>query len=228
MGFILSGSFTSVKGNVAGVLREEILKGTLNPGERIIEGKWAGKLGVAQASVREALNLLMQEGFVQKESGRSARVTSLSEEDVAQIYEMRSSLEGLAARLVTARRPDLTELDQALADMHSAVLCGNMKSWCERDLSFHLLLCEKSGNRFLLENVRRLIVPLFAFMAVRQQSIMGNPELWHSGYDEHKRILEVLRSGDSYLAQREVEGIIHQFTTGYSAHWVKAQERARK
>ena len=227
MGFPADSSLTSVKGNVAAILREEIISGRLNPGERIVEAKWAAKLNVAQASVREALNILAVEGFVQKKSGRSARVTSLSEEDVVQIYELRMSLEGLAARLVTVLQPDLRDLEQALADMHSAVQCGNMRTWCERDLSFHLLLCEKSGNDFLVEHVKRLIVPLFAFITLRQRVIMGNPERWRKNYEEHRRILEVVRSGDSYLAQREVEAIVYGFAKGYTADWVEEKDEGR-
>src|SRR5712692_5521759 len=119
MGFPADSSLTSVKGNVAAILREEIISGRLNPGERIVEGRWGAKLKVAQASVREALNILAAEGFVQKELNRSASVTVLSDEDVVQVYEVRTSLESLAARLVATRRPDLRELDQVIADMHS-------------------------------------------------------------------------------------------------------------
>ena len=114
-------SLTSVKGNVAGVLREEIITGRLSPGERIVEGKWATKLKVAQASVREALNILAAEGFVQKELNRSARVTVLSDDDVVQIHEVRTSLESLVARLVAIRQPDLSDLDQAIAASGFAV-----------------------------------------------------------------------------------------------------------
>ena len=93
----LSGDATLVKQNLAAALQREILNGRLLPGQRIVEGTWARKFGVAQASVREAINILVTEGFAEKRSGRSARVTQYSEEDVARLYEVRSALEGLAA-----------------------------------------------------------------------------------------------------------------------------------
>src|ERR1700741_3743780 len=92
-----------VKHNLADLLLEEIRNGTLPPGVRIVEGKWARKFGVAQGSIREAINILAQDGFVTKESGRSARVVSFSEQDVLQIFEVRGVLEGLAARLAAQR-----------------------------------------------------------------------------------------------------------------------------
>jgi DNA-binding GntR family transcriptional regulator len=206
------GSLTSVKGNVAAVLREEIIAGKLAPGERIVESKWANRLGVAQASVREALNILATEGFVQKELGRSARVTVLSEKDVFQIYEVRTLLQRLAARLVATQRPDLTELLQALADMRAALVCGNVRGYCDRTVAFHLLLCEKSGNRWLLEDVKRLIVPLFAFIVMRQHATVTDPAVWQKSLADHELILKAVQSGDPDLAEREVGEMIESFS----------------
>src|ERR1035438_9832846 len=102
-----------IKQTLAERLREEIIHGRLAPGQRIIEGGWARRFGVAQTSVREAINLLIAEGFVTKASGRSARVTCYSEGDIAQIYELRGALEGLAARLAAQSKVDLTPLDRS-------------------------------------------------------------------------------------------------------------------
>ena len=55
-----------IKNHLAEELRKEILIGSLRPDERIIEGKWATKFGVAQASIREAINILTHAGFVTK------------------------------------------------------------------------------------------------------------------------------------------------------------------
>jgi DNA-binding GntR family transcriptional regulator len=75
--------------------------------------------------VREAINLLIGEGFATKASGRSARVTCYSEDDLAQLYELRGALEGLAARLVVLRQPNLTPLETALQEMLIATKQGN-------------------------------------------------------------------------------------------------------
>ena len=209
MAFPVDASLTSVKVNVAGLLREEMITDRLKPGEPIVEGKWAAKLKVARASVREAINILAAEGFVQKGLARTARVTAFSLEDVVQIYDTRVALEGMAAGLVAARGPDLSDLDQTIADMYSAVQCGNIRNYCERDLSFHLLLCEKSGNRFLLEHLRRLIVPFFAFCVMRHKEAIGDPA---RGCGDHRAILKAVRSGDPELAQREMVAMMRHFS----------------
>jgi DNA-binding GntR family transcriptional regulator len=200
-----------VKDSLASLLREEIIAGRLAPGERIIEGKWASKLNVAQASIREALNILAAEGFVQRGRGRSARVIELSAEDVVQIYEMRSALETLAARLIMRKRPDLSDLDQAIADMRSAALCNNVRAFYERDIRFHLLLAEKAGNRFLEQELRRLIIPLFAFVVMRVHGAVDEPERWERSIAEHQQILGLLRGTDPEHSEREIARINQQF-----------------
>src|SRR5260370_37814390 len=114
-----------VKNNLAEELSKEILSGSLQPGMRIVEGKWAAKFGVAQGSIREAINILAQAGFVSKASGRSARVIHLSEGDVAHIYQLRGAIEGLAARLAAASQPNLKVLQAIMDAMRESATAGN-------------------------------------------------------------------------------------------------------
>src|SRR5579872_6396508 len=140
-----------VKDNLAAYFREEIISGRLAPGEKIVEVKWAKVLKISQTSVREALNILLAEGFIQKGSGRTAQVTHLSDEDVSHSYELRAVLEGYAARIVAQKKLGLAELEQTIADMRSAIDCNNIRAFYERDLQFHILLAEKTGNRMLVQ-----------------------------------------------------------------------------
>src|SRR6267142_5537449 len=87
-----------LKESLAAQLREAILSGKLAPGEKIIERRWAREFGAAQVSVREALNILIAEGFVTKGHGRSARVLRLTDSAIIHTYQVRGALEGLAAR----------------------------------------------------------------------------------------------------------------------------------
>lgn len=206
-----SANHSMVKENLASHLRDEILDGRLRPGESIVEGKWAAQLKVAQGSIREALNILAKEGFVQKGHGRSARVTKLSDEDVTQICQLRAALESLAARLVAEKKPDLRDLEQALADMRSAAECNNMRLFYERDLHFHMLLCEKSDNHFLAQAVRPIIVPLFAFVVMRVHNPRRRSEVWRKSVEKHRRMLVALKTGNPQVAERAVAQIIQRF-----------------
>ena len=127
-------------------MREAILAGRILPGEKIIEGRWARQFGVAQVSIREALNILTTEGFVTKGHGRSARVLKLGDPEIIQIYQLRGALEGLAARLVVEQKLPLDDLEAALAEMQDAVQQNDLRKVVDRVQQFHLCLLEKAGN----------------------------------------------------------------------------------
>ena len=202
-----------LKNTIASRMRQEIIAGILSPGEPIVEGKWAEKLGVAQASIRAALNILESEGFVNRGHGRSACVTKIETEDIPHNFQVRIALESLVARLVTAQQPDLSDLDQIVADMGAAVACRNLQAFYERDLRFHLTLCEKAANPVLTQMLRRLLVPLFAFVIIRTHEQMGGPERWTRSIAQHERILQVIRARNPEKAAASVAAIIGDFST---------------
>ena len=80
-------------------LYDAILRAELRPGERIVEGRLARQLWVAQGSLREALQELEHQGLVTKQGNRGTFVFKLAAEDVEDIYVVRQQLEPLAARL---------------------------------------------------------------------------------------------------------------------------------
>jgi DNA-binding GntR family transcriptional regulator len=200
-----------VKDNLAAYFREEIINGRLSPGEKIVEVKWSKHLKISQTSVREALNILSAEGFVQKGSGRTAQVTKLSKADVSHSYELRAVLEGYAARVVAQKKVPLGELEQTLSDMRSAIECNNLRAFYERDLQFHVLLAEKTGNRMLVQAVKRIILPLFAFVVIRVQGARTLEDQWVRSLEQHKRIIDALKTHDPVFAERLVTQTISTF-----------------
>ena len=190
------------KTSVANRLRTEIMNGSLCPGDRIVEGRWAAKLGVAQASVREAINCLTQEGFVSKQSGHSARIVHFTEQDVVQLYQLRGALEGLAARLAATKQADLTQLQHALDGMRKAAEADQREALLDWDLQFHLGLCEASGNPFLLEDARRILLPFFAFVRMRVTTTQQDASAWRKVLESHQRIIYLIREGEGEIAQQ--------------------------
>jgi DNA-binding GntR family transcriptional regulator len=202
-----------IKTQIAAELREEILRGALQPGEIISETQWGQRLGAAQASVREAINLLVAEGLVRKEPGRSARVTSLTGEDVAQAYQVREVLEGLAARLLASNNADISSLAEAIEAMRQAALQGDIRGALEADLAFHLRLCELPGNAFLAQQARQLLIPVFAFTTIRALALGSSPQAWADCVDDHHLILAGIRSGDPLFAEQSARHAISKFVS---------------
>ena len=208
-----------VKHDLADRLRTEIMNGSLPSGDRIVEGKWAQKFGVAQGSIREAINILALEGFINKEAGRSARVVHLTEVDVAQLYELRGPLEGLAARLAAKTRPDLSKLESAVAGMRRAASEGNCEALLQHDLQFHLRLCELSGNPFIVEQSRRLLVPFFAFVRMRVATSGQTTSPWDKDLEAHQRIIDLLCEGEDDVAELYVKKAMARFAKNAYDNW---------
>ncbi len=208
-----------VKHDLAGRLRTEIMNGSLATGVRIVEGKWAQKFGVAQGSIREAINILALEGFVSKESGRSARVVHLTEKDVAQLYELRGALEGLAARLAVQMRPDLSKIQSAVDSMRQASSEGNCEALLQYDLKFHLGLCELSGNPFIVEQSRRLLVPFFAFVRMRVAASGQTTSPWDKDLEAHQRIIDLVREAEGEVAEQYVKKAMARFAKTAYDNW---------
>src|ERR1700751_219410 len=208
-----------VKHDLAARLRAEIMDGSLPSGDRIVEAKWAQKFGVAQGSIREAINILALEGFINKEAGRSARVVHLTEVDVAQLYELRGALEGLAARLAAKTRPDLSKLESAVVGMRRAASEGNCEALLQHDLQFHLQVCELSGNSFIVEQSRRLLVPFFAFVRMRVAASGQTTSPWDKDLEAHQQIIDLLREAEGEVAELYVKKAMARFAKSAYDNW---------
>jgi DNA-binding GntR family transcriptional regulator len=210
-----------VKHTVADRLRQEIASGRLHPGIRIVEGHWANKFGVAQASVREAINLLAQDGFVTKAPGRSARVVSLSEQDVLGMYELRGAIEGLAGRLTTQHGGDISPLEDALAKMRKALENNCPEDMIDSDLSFHMVLCELSRNAYVVEHARKILLPLFAFARIRVLSSGQEAAVWGKDLEAHQRMIDLIKDGQPDITEQYIRHAMSRFGRGAYEDWEK-------
>ena len=222
----VSGSL--VKSTLANRLRDEISSGALPPGVRIIEGTWGRKLGVAQGSIREAINLLAQEGFVTKISGRSARVVSLNEQDVLQLYELRGAVEGLAARLAAARRADVANLQETVDAMRRASKKNRTADLVDADREFHLELCRISGNPHLVEHASRVLLPFFAFARIRIIASKQDTSAWDRDLEAHQRIVDLVREGEGEIAEQYIRRAMARFAETAYSNWERTPPRSKR
>ena len=210
-----------VKNTLPERLRTEIMTGSLQPGTRIVEAKWASEFGVAQVSIREAINILADAGFVTKASGRSARVIHLSEDDVAHMYQLRGVVEGLAARLAAATQPNLNVLQATLDVMREAAGEGNLDGLLDCDSLFHLELCELSRNPYVIEHARRILLPFFSFVRMRVASSRQSASIWGKDLEAHQRIIDLLSDGEGEVAELYVKKAMERFAKTAYDNWEK-------
>jgi len=215
-----------VKETLTAQLREAIVERRLRPGQRVVEAEWAREFAVSQASVREAINRLILDGFLVKTAGRSARVPLYTQEDVACIYEVRGALEGLAAKLAASKKADLTDMDAALARMEQALARNDVKDLVNSDLDFHLALAKAADNPVLADMLSRLLRPLFTFVLLRMVETPENIENWLPDIPRHRQMVAMIRETDSVLAGQFAEHCVSRFVV--SAWAPKSRPRRRK
>ena len=214
-----------VKKTLAEKLLAEIMNGNLSPGTRIIEGLWARHFGVAQGTIREAINILERDGFVAKESGRSARVINLTEKDVVQLYQLRSAIEGLAANLAAQTQPDFSNLQSIVDGMRRAARAKSATNLLDWDLKFHLELCNLSGNTHLVDYAERILIPFFAFVRLRIVREGRGVSVWGKDLESHQQIVDLLRAGDEEAAEQFVKKAMVEFAKTAYNNWIAHEKR---
>jgi DNA-binding GntR family transcriptional regulator len=131
--------YRTIQDLVFTTLRDEILSGELEPGERLNTSQLSERLGVSRTPIREALNRLTSIGLVENIPHRGAFVRKLSIEEIIEIYYIRAALEGIAARLA-ARNLKQEEIQQLLHlcdGMESHLSTGNYQKILETNFAFH-------------------------------------------------------------------------------------------
>jgi DNA-binding GntR family transcriptional regulator len=141
----------SLPEQVAERIGNAIIRGGYEPGARIQEQEVADQFQVSRGPVREALRILERDGLVQINARRGAQVTRLDVDEVNDLFEVRISLIGLAARLAAERRdPEfIARLRTGVERLAEIARDGDADAYPSAVYRQNLMLAEASGNRFL-------------------------------------------------------------------------------
>lgn len=123
---------------VASLLRELIMNGTLKPGEQLREEILSAQFDVSRRTVRDALGLLARERIVRHYRHKGSRVVLFTENDIHDLYRVRTTLEGsAAARARELSDAQLKGLTEAFEDLEAATRGGRAEAIVSADLAFH-------------------------------------------------------------------------------------------
>ena len=186
---------SNLRSHITAHLFDAILHRELRPGERIIEGKYARGLGVAQSTFREALQELEHQGLVTKSDRRGTFVTKLSVSDVDDLYVVRLELEPLAAALASQRmtREHFRHLEDILRRMKDFGRRRDFVQLLKTDLRFHQSIWKFSGNQYVEKALNVVCPPLFASYMIR--AVSGDLYDYTNDHDEHVAMLAALKKG---------------------------------
>jgi DNA-binding GntR family transcriptional regulator len=199
-------------------LLEAICKGRYRTGERLIAEDIAGEIGMSRMPVREAFRRLDADGLVTLRPNRGAIVRGLNIEEMREVFEMRSALEGLAIRVAVTKLSErhFSHLERLLDEMDDYREDG--AEWVSRHRAFHEYLCSLSERPRLM----RQISALYSVIEPHMRLWLQHADKPRSARDEHASIITALRSGDPDKAAavvcEHIEGTIPRLIQFLQAH----------
>lgn len=181
-------------------LKDAIITGTLRPLERITENKVAADFGLSRTPVREAFQRLEAEGLIQVVPKRGSFVSRPTIEDILEIYQIRTPLEGTCARIAAERiEDDQIALLDRLVRAEQARGPGRAP---ERSLraaaQFHALIYACSRNQRMATLLMDLQNQVHRVRVLWPSTVARLSDTWA----EHARIVAALRDRDADLAER--------------------------
>ena len=181
-------------------LRELILGGDLAPGAVLPQAALARTIGISTTPLREALRRLKQEGLVELDAHRDARVRPLDAGEARDLLEMRRSLDPLAASLAAQRRTDadLREARDALAGLE-ALSTRPSVAQLESHHRFHAAIHRASHNALLVETLDGLWVKTDRYRRHGLEAGRSDAER-DARATEHRLLFEAVRDGDGEAA----------------------------
>jgi len=196
-------SYVPLREAVCESLREAIVSGVLEPGERLMEIQLAEELGVSRTPIREAMRKLELEGYIVMMPRRGTYVASMSIRDINEIFEIRTVLESLSSGLAAERitQEELERLQRLMLKISGYVKIGNMEKIVATDIEFHDVLYQAARNGRLVGIISNLRDQLTRFRTLS----MSFPGRLEATLEEHRNMVEAIAQGDVSAAQKAAE-----------------------
>lgn len=175
---------------VFNTLRQAILRGELQPGERLMEIQLANKLGVSRTPIREAIRKLELEGLVLMIPRRGAVVAEITEKSLRDVLEVRGSLEELAVELACERisEEEIEELKKSAEAFALSLQSGDLTEYAEADVKFHDIIYNATDNQRLVQLLYNLREQMYRYRV----EYLKRAEVHEKLLSEHQYIIEML------------------------------------
>lgn len=202
-----SNEYLPLRDVVFQTLRQSILTGKMEPGERLMEVQLADELGVSRTPVREAIRMLELEGLVVMIPRRGAQVASITEQDLRDVLEVRATLEQLAVRLACQRftAEGYKALEKANRDFVrlARLKNKNVVDITNADVHFHDVIYEATGNRRLIQIIQNLQEQMYRYRMEYVRDLSSHENL----IAEHEDLIKQLEARNEDEAEKII--VIH-------------------
>lgn len=188
----------SLVDRVEAALEEAIVTGTLGEGMPLAEAELAAALGVSRSPVRDALRRLAHKGLTESRPRRGMVVCRYTPEEIADFFDLREALEGLAARLA-AERMSNAEIEGVRhhLDAVERQIAAGARGYPSGDDDFHARVLRGAGNR-QLQGTMEAIQARVRLLRRRSGAARERARL---ALAEHRAILAAITSRDPAAAE---------------------------
>ena len=183
---------------IADIVRERILKGEYQIGEKIKESSIAQELNVSRTPIREAFKTLEEEGLLDYLPNRGCYAKGFTKRDVSDIYTVREALEEIAMTWACERITDeeIDKLEEQCELMDFYTKKRDVQKILTMNSSFHDIIYNSTGSRFLAQVLRSYK----GYLDKTRKSVFYREEFLDSIQEEHKAIFEAVKSRDKEQA----------------------------
>ena len=204
---------------VMGQLKQDILSGYFQPGEKLVMARLKQHYQVGVSPLREALSRLLVEQLVEVENQRGFRTCPVSRAEMLDIYETRAHIESLCVGLAMDKGDDDWEAE-ILAAAHRLKKAGNLEHksheeiqlWELRHQAFHTAIVSGCNSPSLLQVRRSLYERASRYRNLWLKSDMAEPTAFFANNREHEALVEAVLGG----GKTKAEQLIHQHILGPS------------
>lgn len=201
------------------LIRGMILSGELAPGAQLSEEALALRCQVSRTPVRDALRRLEADLFVRRSESQRTFVADWSLDDIADAFELRAMLEGLAARRAAARitAAGIERLKAHNRAIHKAVTASppDITAFLEHNREFHAIVLDSADSPRLASTLGRLIEQPVVWRTAQNY----DRENLLRSHKEHEELLAAFSRGDGDWAASIMNGHIRRaFHTYVDAH----------
>ena len=188
-------------------LKKAIISGELQPGERMVDAWFAEKLSVSRSPVREAFRKLEQDGLLINKDGNML-IYKPNVDDVADLFEVRAGLEGMAIYLTTTIITDqeIEELEKCIYRVRKAFVEKDLQEVVNQNTFFHEFIVNASKNKRLIDmmgNINNLTL-------LYRNNFFNYYYVDDSFIEEHIEIYEIIKSRNPDLASKKMrDHILH-------------------
>ena len=184
-------------------LRQDIIKGKLKPGQKVVMAELAKGFGLSDTPVREAIRKLESEGYIDFTPHMGAIVTKIDEGELVEIYLIRIALEELATRLAVPHvaAKDIDFLNRKNREMEAAIQKGRYENLAAMNKSFHLRIYKAAP----FPRLYKMICDLWDTFERWPSVFSYVPERAAASVKEHQKIIQALLARDMDQADRLIK-----------------------